>query len=185
MKTIEVQGSLRQNLGKIDAKNLRKQGIIPCVLYHPDGNIHFTLLELEALKVIRSQDTYLVKLTIGDKLYNAVVRESQFHPVHDYLLHMDFLNVAEDRKVTVQIPLKTTGTSVGVLAGGVLVQKMRLVKVKGIFTSIPDAVYVDVSKLDLGKSLRVKDIETDNFIILNNKDIPVASIDIPRSLKKA
>jgi len=184
MKTIEVLGTKREKVGKIDAKKMRREKLIPCVMYHKDGNVFFSLPELQAKELIRTEDTYLVKMTVDGNTYNSIIREVQFHPVFDYILHMDFLAVEEGKSVDLELPLKLQGTSKGVLAGGVLVQKMRRVKVRGEYTKLPEKVYADISHLDLGKSLKIKEVPQEGFLILNAKEIPVASVEIPRALRQ-
>lgn len=183
MKSIEVQGELRSNVGKVSAKAARKNGKVPAVVYTTEGPVHFELPILSAQKLVRTQDVYLVQLQLGDKQYPCVIREVQYHSVYDYILHMDFLAVNDQKAIVIELPLKIVGTAKGVLAGGVLVQKMRKLKVRGIPTQLPEFVSADVSDLELGKSLKIKDIKSEGFDIMNNKDIPVASVTIPRSLR--
>ncbi len=183
MKSIEVQGELRSNVGKVSAKAARKNGKVPAVLYTTEGPIHLELPILTAQKLVRTQDVYLVQLRLGDKQYASVIREVQYHPVYDYILHMDFLAVNNEKPIVIELPLKLTGTAKGVLAGGVLVQKMRKLKVRGIPAQLPEYVSADVSDLELGKSLKIKDIKPEGFHIMNSKEIPVASVTIPRSLR--
>jgi len=183
MKSIEVQGELRSNVGKVSAKAARKKGKIPAVIYSNEGSIHIELPILTAQKLVRTQDVYLVQLTLGDKQYPCVIREVQYHPVYDYILHMDFLAVSNEKPIVIELPLKLVGNAKGVLAGGVLVQKMRKLKVRGIPNQLPEFISADVSELELGKSLKIKDIKAEGFDIMNNKDIPVASVTIPRSLR--
>jgi|YNPMSStandDraft_2_1061718.scaffolds.fasta_scaffold10403_2 large subunit ribosomal protein L25 len=183
MKSIEVQGELRSIVGKVSAKAARKKGKIPAVIYSNEGPIHIELPILTAQKLVRTQDVYLVQLTLGDKQYPCVIREVQYHPVYDYILHMDFLAVSNEKPIVIELPLKLVGNAKGVLAGGVLVQKMRKLKVRGIPNQLPEFISADVSELELGKSLKIKDIKAEGFDIMNNKDIPVASVTIPRSLR--
>jgi len=183
MKSIEVQGELRSNVGKVSAKAARKNGKVPAVVYTTNGPLHFELPILTAQKLVRTQDVYLVQLQLGDKQYPCVIREVQYHSVYDYILHMDFLSVNDEKAIVIELPLKLVGTAKGVLAGGVLVQKMRKLKVRGIPKHLPEYVSADVSNLELGKSLKIKDIKLDGFHIMNSKEIPIASVTIPRSLR--
>lgn len=183
MNTIEIQATLRSKVGKVSTKATRKNGKVPAVLYTKDVNIPIELDNQTALKLVRTQDVYLVQLTLGDKQYSCVIREVQYHPIYDYILHMDFLVVNETQPIVIELPLVLTGSAKGVQEGGVLVQKMRKLKVRGIPFSLPAQITADVSDLDLGKSLKIKDIKTDGYHILNNKEIPIASITIPRSVR--
>ncbi len=183
MKSIEVQGELRSNVGKVSAKAARKNGKVPAVIYTTEGPIHFELPILTAQKLVRTQDVYLVQLQLGDRQYPCVIREVQYHSVYDYILHMDFLAVNDEKAIIIELPLKLVGTAKGVLAGGVLVQKMRKLKVRGIPTKLPEFISADVSELELGKSLKIKEMKLDGFDIMNSKDIPVASVTVPRSLR--
>ncbi len=183
MKSIEVKGELRISVGKVSAKAARKNGKVPSVMYTADGPVHFELPILTAQKLVRTQDVYLVQLQLGDKQYSCVIREVQYHHVYYYIHHMDFLAVNDQKAIIIELPLRLVGTAKGVMAGGVLVQKIRKLKVRGIPSFLPDYISVDVSNLELGKSLKVKDINAQGFDIMNNKDIPVASVTVPRSLR--
>jgi large subunit ribosomal protein L25 len=184
MLTYTLAGSVRKDTGKTLTKDLRKEGLIPCVLYAASGSIHFSAPVNELLKAIITPDTYLVTLEIDGTTYTAILKDSQFEPVFDNLLHVDFQQVSLDSTIEVELPVRLSGTPEGVLSGGKLVQKMRRAKVTGITKDLPQTVTVDVSDLKLGRSLKVRDVNYDKFKILNSGDVPIATVEIPRALRQ-
>lgn len=184
MLTTTLSGTVRNELGSTAAKHYRAQGKIPAVLYRNEGAVHF-LLETNAVdKLLAAKDTYLITLDIDGTQYPAILRNTQFHPVHDYVLDVEFGAVTEDRPITVLLPLRLIGTSPGMTAGGKLLQKQRKVRVKGLAKNLPKEVVADISHLGLGKSMKVLEMKTEGFEIVMSGDIPLATIDIPRSLRQ-
>lgn len=181
MKTFELNGTLRAEYGKKASKGLRKQNLVPCNLYGLGENITFTVNVEDVRKLIYTPDTMAVALTIGEKKCMAVVKELQFHPISENLLHMDFLAVNEEKPVTVEIPVQLTGHAEGVKAGGKLSLEMRKLKVCGIYTNIPDRVVVDVTTLGLGKKIAVGDITVENCTLKSVKDACVAQVRATRA----
>lgn len=184
MNTIALAGNARTETGTSRVSRMRLAGNIPCVLYSKQGPVHFTVENNTVRKLIYTPETYLVELTVDGKSYKSVIRETQFHPVHDQLLHVDFVEVTEDQPIEVLLPLKLTGTSPGMLAGGKLVQKQRRLRVRGLFQNLPAHLSTDVSSLGLGKSLKVRDISFPNLEVRMAADVPLASIEIPRALRQ-
>ncbi|MDL2231487.1 50S ribosomal protein L25/general stress protein Ctc [Porphyromonadaceae bacterium OttesenSCG-928-L07] len=186
MQTFELKGELRSDLGKKATKALRVNGNVPCVLYGGEGeNIHFSLSEKQLNKILYTPSVYKLKIEIAGKSYDAVIRESQFHPVTDRTLHADFYQIQEDKPVTVEIPVKLNGFSVGVQAGGRLVLILRKVKVKALPANLPAQVDVDVTELGLGKSIKVKELSFDNYEITNAKDAVIVQVKMTRAAKAA
>lgn len=181
MKTFELTGTLRSEYGKKAAKALRKQEMVPCNLYGQGDNITFTVKKDDVRKLIYTPDTMAVALTIGTEKRMAVVKEMQFHPVSENILHIDFLEVNEQKPVTVAIPVQLTGHAEGVKAGGKLSLEIRKLKVNGIYTRIPDRVVVDVTNLGLGKKLAVGDIQLEGLRLMNPKDACVAQVKATRA----
>jgi len=181
MKTFELTGALRADFGKKAAKAIRKQNLVPCNLYGLGENITFTVNVEDVRKLIYTPDTMAVALTIGEKKVMAVIKELQFHPISENLLHMDFLAVNEEKPVVVEIPVQLTGHAEGVKAGGKLCMDMRKLKVKGIYTQIPERVVVDVTNLGLGKKMAVSDITVENCTLMNVKDACVAQVKATRA----
>lgn len=162
MKSISLSGSSRKSVGKKDAKNARKQGLIPCVMYGGAKECRFVLKESDLSKAIFTPETYLINLTIDGEQHTAIIRELQYHPVSDKVLHADFYEVAENKPFTVLIPLRYQGTSKGVLRGGKLEKKLRKVHVSGLVNDIPDKIIVDLTEVDVNTPFRVADLQVPN-----------------------
>jgi len=185
MKTFQLAGQLRNEFGKKAAKELRKQDLVPCNLYGNGANVTFTVNVADVRKLIYTPDTQIVELTVDGKKHNAVVKELQFHPVKEQLLHIDFLEVTDKKPVTVEVPVQLTGHAEGVKAGGKLSLEVRKLKVSAIYTNLPDRVVVDVTELGLGKKIQVADLHFDNYEIANVKDLVVAQVKATRASKQA
>lgn len=184
MKTYELTGTLRAEYGKKAAKALRAEELIPCNLYGQGENTTFTVTVADVRKLIYCPDTQVVALTIGDVKKMAVVKEYQFHPISGNCLHIDFLEVTEQKPVTVEIPVLLTGFAEGVKAGGKLALEMRKLKVNGIYTQIPNRIELDVTPLGIGKKLAVGDIKMEGLKFMNPKDACVAQVKATRQSNK-
>lgn len=185
MKTFDLNGTLRAEYGKKAAKSLRAGELVPCNLYGKGENLTFTVTVGDVRKLIYTPDTLAVNLTIGEVKKVAVVKELQFHSVSGQLLHIDFLEVDEQKPVTVEIPVQLTGLAEGVKAGGKLALEMRKLKVNGIYTQIPDRVVVDVTSLGLGKKCAVQDIPmAEGLRLMNVKDACVVQVKATRQSNK-
>jgi large subunit ribosomal protein L25 len=167
MKTLDLQGSLRKEIGKKESRNLRKQELVPCVLYGGEQNIHFSTTEKQLISLVYTPDTYLVKLDIDGEKYDAVMKDIQFHPVTDHILHVDFALVIPGKKVILNLPVQLTGNSAGLLAGGKLRQRRRTMKVKGLVEHMPEYLDIDITHLEIGDSLKVGDLDYENLEILD------------------
>lgn len=185
MKVFELSGELRNDFGKKAAKALRKQELVPCNLYGNGENLTFTITVNDVRKLIYTPDTQVVKLTVAGKEHMCVVKELQFHPVKEILYHIDFLEVTEEKPVTVEIPVQLQGLAEGVKAGGKLSLEMRKLKVNGIYTNFPDRVVIDVTNLGLGKKIQVQDLQFENYKIVNAKELIVAQVKATRASKQA
>ena len=185
MKTFELAGNVRTETGKKAAAELRKQNLIPCNLYGLGENIMFTVKTDDVRKLIYTPDTMAVALTIDGKKHMAVVKELQFHPVSENVLHIDFLEVNEQKPVTVEIPVQLTGHAEGVKAGGKLVQSMRKLKAQGIYTAFPDRINIDVTELGLGKKIAVENVKVEGLKFVNPADACVAEVKATRQSKQA
>jgi len=183
MKTIEIIGFKRANLGKTEAKRLRMESNVPCVLYGGEGQVHFHAPMFLFRDLVYTPNVHKVKLTVEGKTTECILQEIQFHPVNEIILHADFLELKKDKAVKMDIPVSFVGQAPGVLKGGKLIQKLKKITVKATPENLPDFIEVDVSKLDLNKSVKVGDIKADKFEILNSKNIPVCSVQVPRALK--
>lgn len=182
MKTFQLVGTPRSEYGKKAAKALRQEALVPCNLYGLGENITFTVNEADVRKMIYTPDTLAIELTIGDTKKMAVIKELQFHPISERLLHIDFLEVNEKKPVTVAIPVQLIGHAEGVKAGGKLSLEMRKLKVNGIYTQIPDRVVIDVTELGLGKKLAVQDVKmAEGLKLMNVQDACVAQVKATRA----
>ena len=185
MKSLEIIGFKRANLGKVEAKQLRSETNVPCVLYGGKEQLHFHTPAFLFRDLIYSGDVHTVALTVDGKSYKCVMQDVQFHPVNEMILHVDFLELNDDKIVKIEIPVKLVGTAVGVIKGGKLVPKLKKVTVKALPANLPDFIEVDVTALEVGKSVKVSDIKTNNYTIMNAKAIPLATVVSTRELKQA
>ncbi len=185
MKSIEIKGELRESLGKKSTKNLRKKQHVPCVLYGGEKNVHFSVFENDFIKLFFTPNTYLLDIVIGEKTYKAILQDAQFHPVTDGILHVDFLEIAEDKAVKISIPIHTTGFAKGVKEGGKLQQDIRKIKVKALPGNLPDFVEVDVTNVGVGQSIKIGDLQFENLELLDPKSNVVAAVKVTRAAKSA
>jgi large subunit ribosomal protein L25 len=182
MKSVSMSGSLRENVGKKDAKAQRVAGKVPCVLYGGEKQYQFVMDEVAFRHLLYTPEVKYAELTVGDKTCNAIVQATQFHPITDKLLHVDFLEIT-NKPITIDIPVKITGTSPGVLRGGKLSKKVRKLKVRGLLEHIPEYIPVDISGLDILDSIKVGDIAIENIQFLENAGMIVASILTTRNVE--
>lgn len=186
MKTFELSGSVRSELGQKASAALRRQDLIPCVLYGcKKENTNFTVSKSAVRKLIYSPEVFEVKLTIDNKVCSAVIKEIQFHPVSDNILHIDFLEVDDKKPIVFKVPVKTEGLAVGVKAGGKLSLEMKRMKVKGLCKNIPECVTVNVENLEVGKSIKAGELSFPNIEIVDNKESLVVCVKSTRAAKAA
>jgi len=183
MKSVEIVGFKRANLGKTSSKELREKAEVPCVLYGGNEQVHFAVPMYLFRALVYTPDSHTVNLNVEGKEYKAILQDIQFHPVNDIILHADFLELDEKKEVKMEIPVRVIGNSVGVAKGGKLVQRLRKVKISALPANLPDFVTIDVTELELGKTIKVSAIEVANYRILNPAAVPVVTIEIPRALK--
>jgi large subunit ribosomal protein L25 len=184
MKTIEIKGSFRTELGKKSSKQVRKAGNVPCVIYGKEKNIHFQAHENSFKGLVYTHEAHLVKLIIEDKEYRAVLKDMQFHPVKDNILHADFIEVFDDKPVVINIPINVTGDSAGVIAGGKLMIKRRNLKVKGLASDLPEYLTVDITNLKIHESFKVGDLSYEKIELLDPKKSMVLTIATSRVAQK-
>ncbi len=185
MKSIAISGSLRENVGKRDAKELRYEGKIPAVLYGGEKQHHFAVSAADLKPVLYTPDVHFIDLDLDGAKFQAIVQETQFHPLTDQIRHIDFLELSDKKEVAINIPVKLTGTSPGVRSGGKLVQKLRNLRVKALPTNLPQYIEVSLSALNVGNSVRVSEIQLENAKILNNADDTIVSVVMSRALRQA
>jgi large subunit ribosomal protein L25 len=185
MKTIEIKGTFRTALGKKSTKDVRKSGGVPCVIYGKDKNIHFSAPELSFKNLVYTPAAHLVKLIIEDKEFDVVLKDMQFHPVKDNILHADFIEIHDKKPVIINIPIKVSGDSVGVIAGGKLSIKRRNLKVKGLAKNLPEALAIDITNLKIHEGVKVGDLSYDNIELLDPKKSMVLTIATSRVAQKS
>ncbi|MEZ5083768.1 MAG: 50S ribosomal protein L25 [Bacteroidales bacterium] len=180
MKTVSMSGALRAHVGKKDAKRIRREGKVPCVLYGGKEQYHFSMEEKAFKKIIFTPKVYLLKIKIDNKEFDAILQDIQYHPVTDAILHADFLAILPGNPVTIGIPLHFNGNPPGVLAGGKLRKKRTKLLVKGLIQDLPDYIDIDISKLELGDILKVKDVSFPNLEFLEPPGSEVVGVKTAR-----
>ena len=186
MESVKIDGGTRAGLGKAATKVDRSSDAIPCVLYGGNENVHFTTTWNEVRHLIYTADFKTADITADGKNYTAIVKDVQFHPVSEKILHIDFLRLTPGTPIKVSLPLRLVGQSPGVKGGGKLLQSIRKIKVKVLPENLVDEVTLDISKLDLGQSARVRDIiPVDGVEVTMASAIPVVTVEIPRALRAA
>lgn len=184
MVTVTINGTLRSDFGKTAAKNFRKVGEFPCVLYGTGENVHFTTTINEVRDLVYTPEFKLAEINVEGKSYTCILKSLQFDPVTDSINHIDFQQLKSGHPVKVEVPIVFEGSSPGVRAGGKFIPKLRTVKIKATPEALVDNMVANISKLRLGQSLRVRDIAPNAGIeILNAAALPIATISIPRGLK--
>jgi len=185
MKTASLSGSPREGVGKKDAAELRAKGQVPGVLYGGSEQVHFHVNEVQLNKLVFTPETYRLNFEVGGTTYDCVVQDIQFHPVTDRIVHIDLLQVFADKPIRVKLPVRTTGTSVGVRNGGRLHIVYRRLPVVGLADQIPEDVSVDISSLDIGDSLRVGGLSFEGFSVPLNESAVVLGVRRTRAAMSA
>ncbi len=184
MKSITIEGQLRTESGKKAARQLRSQKFVPGVIYGGNNEVNFSAPASAFKSIVYTSEFMLANVTVSGNSYNCILKDIQFDKVTDELIHVDFLELVEDKKVIATLPLKYVGTPVGVKAGGKLVLKMKSVKIKTLPKYLKEVIEVDISNLQLNENIRVENIVADNMEVLNSPRIPIASITMTRQLKQ-
>lgn len=182
MKSLAIKAEKRKELGSKHAATLRRQGMVPCVIYGAGENVHFYADVREISKALITPEVYKVVITVDGKTYETVVQSAQFHPVTDRPVHVDFFQLSADKPVVIALPVRTVGTSQGVRAGGKLRVNLRKMKVKGLPGSIPDQVTVNIEELKIGDFIRVGDLKTEGIEFVDPKNLVVAAVKTSRGV---
>ncbi len=185
MKTVSLSGALRAYVGKKDAKKLRREGKVPCVIYGGKEQKHFYLDQKDFKKIIFTPEVFIIKIDLEGTVYETILQDIQYHPVSDFVLHADFLELVPGRPVTLAIPVELQGTAPGVVKGGRLNLKLRKLRLKGLVENMPEHVVLNISKLDIGKSIKVKDISIENVQFLDPANAVVVGVKAARGLTAA
>jgi len=181
MKTIEVKAVKRAEFGKKAAKAFRREGLIPCVIYGGSEEIAFTVDAKEIKPLIYTPNSYIVELNIDGKIEKAVMREVQFHPVREQILHIDFYRVQEGKPVAISIPVRLSGTAEGVKVGGKLTLSARKLVVKALADQLPDEIVVDVTPLQVGQTIFVGDLKQENLTFVTPATTAVCAVRVTRA----
>ena len=184
MNTITIEGQLRTEFGKAATRQLRSEEKVPGVIYGGAKEINFSAPATAFKNIVYTPDFMLAELNIDGTSYHCVLKDLQFNKVSDQLIHVDFLELVEDKKVTVTLPLKFKGVPAGVKAGGKLVTKMKSLKIKTLPKHLRENIEIDITHLELNDNLRVQDVKADNMEVLNSPRIPIASVTLTRQLKQ-
>ena len=184
MITITIEGQIRTEFGKKATRQLRLEEKVPAVIYGGATEINFAAPATAFKNIVYTPDFNVVNATIDGKAYRCVLKDLQFDKVSDQLIHVDFLELVDDKKVTVTLPIKFTGAPAGVKAGGKLVTKMKSLKVKLLPKYLRENIELDITNLALNENIRVQDVKADNMEIMNSPRIPIASITMTRQLKQ-
>ncbi len=184
MKTITIEGQLRTEHGKKAARQIRSQENVPGVIYGGAQEINFFAPAKAFKPLVYTSEFQLAEVKVDGKTYKCILKDLQFDKVEDSLIHVDLLELVDNKKVIATLPLKFTGTSVGVKEGGKLVTKMKALKVKAFPKDLKENIAVDITNLELNGNIRVEDVKADNMEILNSPRIPIASVVMTRQLKQ-
>ena len=185
MKSITIKGSQRESVGKVATKAVRNAGMVPCVIYGGNQPVHFAAEEKAFKSLVYTPNAHTVVIDLDGKTTNAVLQDIQFHPVSDRINHIDFFQLSDDKEIIMEVPVKVTGTSPGVLLGGVLNLNQRRLKVKALPKNLPDFVEASISELQMGNKLYVTKLEAKNFKLMHPDNTVVCQVKISRAAMKA
>lgn len=177
MKSITINGSKRESVGKSSSRLLRNAGQVPCVLYGGEGPIHFSAPELAFSKLVYTSNAYTVVIALGEKeQFSAIMQDIQFHPVTDKILHIDFYQLFEDKQISIDIPVKLNGNALGVRLGGNLQRNKRKLRVKALPTNLPDRIEIDISELNIGDKVYITELSNENYEFLHPDNTVVCQV---------
>jgi large subunit ribosomal protein L25 len=186
MESIALKASLRKETGKKSSKAVRAQEGVPCVLYGGKENVNFFAAESDFRHLVFTPNVFIINIDIDGNSHNAIIKDLQFHPVTDDLLHADFYEISDKKLITAEIPVKLNGSSVGVREGGKLSMDKRKVKVKGLYKDIPAEIEIDVTDLAVGKSIRAGEIVTSGkYNVVMDNETPIVSVRTTRAAAAA
>ena len=185
MKSITIKGSERENVGKKATKAVRDAGMVPCVIYGGNQPVHFVADERAFKDLVYTPNAHTVVVELNGTSYNVIMQDIQFHPVSDKILHIDFFQLSDDKEIIMEVPVKITGTSPGVLLGGVLRLNQRRLKVKALPKDLPDFVEADITPLEMGNKLYVTKVGAPGYKIMHPDNTVVCQVRISRAAMKA
>ena len=185
MKSIQINGTARNSFGKKFAKAARREGQVPCIVYGGGEEVAFTIDVKELKQLIYTPNSYIIELNIDGKIEKAVMREVQYHPVREQILHVDFYRVQDGKPVAVNVPVRLTGNAEGVKVGGKLALSARKLTVKGLVEFIPDEIVIDVTPLQVGQTIFVGDIQRENLTFVTPATTAVCAVRVTRASRAA
>jgi large subunit ribosomal protein L25 len=186
MKSITINGSQRESVGKVSTKALRNAGMVPCVVYGGDKAVHFSAAELAFSKLVYTPNAHTVVIALDNGTsINAILQDIQFHPVSDKILHIDFYQLFDDKEVTMNIPVNIVGSAPGVMAGGVLNRNQRKLRVKALPANLPDFIDADISELNIGSKLYIAALTNEKYAFMQPENTVVAQVRVSRAAMKA
>jgi large subunit ribosomal protein L25 len=184
MKVVSMSGSLRGNVGKKDARQIRNNGGVPCVIYGGKEQVHFSTDSKNFQKIVFTPEVCFVKIDVDGKEYNTILQDIQYHPVTDIVYHADFMEFSEDKPIVMNVPIKVSGVAPGILKGGKLVQKFRKLKVKALPANMPENIDVSINNMEIGMSVKVADITSDKYTVLDNKNNMIIGVTVTRAVEE-
>jgi len=182
MKTLAISAKLRNETGKTDSKALRNQGNVPCVLYGGEKQVCFYAHENDFRNLVYTPDVFIVEFDIEGEKYRTVMQDLQFHPVTEKLLHLDFLQIFDDKEVTVTIPVRLTGNAVGIRDGGILSFRRRKIITRAIPSNLPDYIEINIEDVEIGQSIFIKDLRNERYAFLAPDNAVVVGVRVAREL---
>lgn len=192
MRTIEIKGTARTEVGKKGTREIRKADAVPCVIYgvEKDENglpkaSHFTVTNAELRNLVYTPHIYCVNLNIDGKECKAILKDIQFHPVKDNILHVDFYQITEEKPIVMEVPISLNGLAAGVRAGGKLQAQVRKLKVKALYNNIPEKLNIDVTNLELGKAIKCGELSFENLELITPKEVVVCAVRLTRAARGA
>lgn len=186
MKSITIKGSQRESVGKASSKALRNAGQVPCVLYGGENVVHFAADEAAFKSIVYTPNVYTAAIDLENgKKFDAIIQDIQFDPVSDKIIHIDFYQLYDDKEVTIEVPIKVTGSSPGVMAGGVLRIVNRKLRVKALPKNLPDFVSVDVSSMEMGNKFYVTKLAQEDYKVMHPDNTVICQVRISRAAMKA
>ena len=185
MKVIALKGDVRDGLGKSATKKVRKEGKVPCVIYGKNENLNFSVYQADFKHLVYTPNTFLVQVSVGGNVKLAKVQELQFHPVSEDIIHADFYEVDDKSPLSISVPVKILGNSPGVIEGGKLQLKIKKLSVSGLIADLPEFIEVNIDELEIGKSVKVKDIQVDKLQLLDSENNSIVSCVVTRAARSA
>ena len=184
MKSITIQGTKRESVGKKSTKALRDAELVPCVVYGGAETLNFSAEERAFKGLVYTPEAHTVSIEVDGQTIPAVLQDIQFHPITDKILHADFYQLADDKPVVMEVPVRITGRAKGVVSGGAMRQTYRKLKIKALPANLPDEIVVDVTTLKIGNKLYVGDIKTSNFTFMHPDNAVVVAVKMSRTAMK-